>query len=118
VKLSKTALLALTTLLLVGGAAMVIAMTMGLPRQDPYVQAVLTLRGDSKRGKVIFENNCSACHGQLGKGEVGPNLEGVASRRTDEVLIHQVVSGKTPPMPRFELSDQQMADLLGHMKKL
>jgi len=117
-KISRPVLLATTVALLIGGAVMVIAMTTGITQQDPYVRSVLTLTENSARGQIIFENNCSACHGLLGKGKVGPNLEGVARRRTDEQIIHQVVSGKTPPMPRFELSSQQMADLLGHLKKL
>lgn len=117
-KISRPVLLASTVALLIGGAVMVIAMTAGITQQDPYVRSVLILKEDSTRGQVIFENNCSACHGLLGKGQVGPTLEGLARRRTDEQIILQVISGETPPMPRFKPSSQQMADLLGHLKKL
>jgi cytochrome c oxidase cbb3-type subunit 3 len=42
------------------------------------------LANDAKsieKGKEIFTNKCSACHGQVGEGKVGPNL-------TDEYWLH------------------------------
>ncbi len=33
-------------------------------------------------------------------------------------LIHQVTSGATPPMPKFQASPQEMADLLSYLEKL
>jgi len=34
-----------------------------------------------KEGEVLFQENCTACHGKLGEGGVGPNL-------TDEYWLH------------------------------
>ncbi|MXY19390.1 MAG: hypothetical protein F4Y52_05425, partial [Synechococcus sp. SB0664_bin_36] len=52
------------------------------------------------------------------QGLVGPDLHGVTDRKSDAQLVQQVVSGKTPPMPRFELEPQDMADLIRHLHQL
>jgi hypothetical protein len=49
---------------------------------------------------------------------VGPNLHGVDRRKSDRELIRQVVSGSTPPMPRFQPDPQAMADLLAFLHSL
>lgn len=85
---------------------------------DPYVQSVLALRGDAIQGQVIFQQNCAGCHGIDADGRVGPSLHHVASRKSRIGLIHQVTSGKTPPMPQFQPSSQEMADLLEYLESL
>jgi mono/diheme cytochrome c family protein len=87
-------------------------------RSDPYVQSVLSLSGNSAQGQVIFQLNCAGCHGAGGDGLVGPNLHHVSSRKSPPRLIHQVISGETPPMPQFQPSPQAMADLLEYLKSL
>ena len=49
---------------------------------------------------------------------MGPNLHGVSRRKGDSALIQQVVSGRTPPMPKFQPDPQAMADLLAHLHTL
>ncbi len=88
------------------------------PPLDPYSQSVLNLAGDPTQGRSIFVMNCVACHGQWATGKVGPNLHGVSDRKSDAKLIQQVVSGETPPMPQFQPSPQDMADLLSYLKQL
>ncbi len=88
------------------------------PPLDIYTQSVLNLAGDPVQGRSIFVMNCVACHGQWADGKVGPNLHGVSDRKSDARLIHQVVSGETPPMPQFQPSPQDMADLLSYLKQL
>jgi mono/diheme cytochrome c family protein len=85
---------------------------------DPYVQAVQALSGDAVRGNAIFQMNCAGCHGTLATGKVGPSLLKVSSRRSQMGLIEQVTSGKTPPMPKFQASPSEMADLLSYLKTL
>jgi mono/diheme cytochrome c family protein len=104
---------------LVGVMAMVILGLALLFRQpDPYVQEVLTRPGDALQGQVIFQLNCAGCHGFDANGLVGPSLHHVASRKTRTGLIHQVTSGETPPMPQFQPSPQEMADLLEYLQRL
>jgi mono/diheme cytochrome c family protein len=85
---------------------------------DPYIQQVLSLRGDQVRGYEIFEINCAGCHGKEADGIVGPSLHHVPKRKSKVSLITQVISGKTPPMPKFQPSVQEMADLLSYLENL
>ncbi len=85
---------------------------------DPYVHTVLSLHGNLARGHAIFRINCAGCHGVEADGRVGPSLEHVSKRKSKIGLIHQVTSGETPPMPKFQPSPQEMADLLSFLEKL
>lgn len=85
---------------------------------DPYVRNVLALRGDSVQGHAIFQMNCAGCHGMEAAGRVGPSLRGVSDRKSRISLIHQVISGQTPPMPQFQPTPQEMADLLSYLESL
>ncbi|MGG6263906.1 c-type cytochrome [Leptolyngbya sp. AN03gr2] len=87
-------------------------------RADPYVQEVLSLQGDSVQGHAIFQINCAGCHGIMADGKVGPSLKNVSSRKSSVRLIEQVISGQTPPMPKFQPSPQEMADLLEYLESL
>ncbi|MBF2003108.1 MAG: cytochrome c [Synechococcales cyanobacterium M58_A2018_015] len=89
-----------------------------LRRSDPYVQSVLSVVGDPAQGQTIFQMNCAGCHGLDADGRVGPSLHHVASRKSRIGLIHQVTSGKTPPMPQFQPTPQEMADLLEYLERL
>jgi mono/diheme cytochrome c family protein len=85
---------------------------------DPYVKEVLSLTGDEIRGHAMYEINCAACHGGQADGNVGPSLHHVPKRKSRVSLIYQVISGKTPPMPKFQPSPQEMADLLSYLERL
>lgn len=86
--------------------------------RDPYVIATQALTGDATHGGLMFRINCAGCHGIAAQGLVGPSLQGLSSRLSDPQIIQQVVSGQTPPMPRFEMEPQQMADLLAHLHSI
>jgi hypothetical protein len=51
-------------------------------------------------------------------GLVGPSLQDVSKRKSRYKLIHQVISGETPPMPKFQPSVQEMSDLLSYLESL
>lgn len=89
-----------------------------LEMRDPYVQQVLAKPGVTDRGYEIFQVNCAACHGATGDGMVGPSLRAVGDRKSRLGLIHQVISGETPPMPKFQPSPEVMADLLAYLESL
>lgn len=88
------------------------------PISDPYIQKVLAAPGDAAKGHAIFEINCAGCHGIEANGNVGPNLHAVSKRRSQASIIHQVISGETPPMPKFQPNIQEMADLLIYLEQL
>ena len=85
---------------------------------DPYVRDVLHLKGNVGNGQAIFQMNCAGCHGDFGVGKVGPSLEHVSSRKTKIGMIRQITTGKTPPMPKFQASPTEMADLLSYLDTL
>lgn len=85
---------------------------------DAYTQTVLTLSGDPVKGRAIFVMNCVDCHGQWADGKVGPSLRNLSERLSLEKIVHQVVSGDTPPMPQFQPQPQEMADLLSYLRQL
>ena len=85
---------------------------------DPYVQKVIAIRGEPSRGNSIFQLNCAGCHGTAADGKVGPSLHGVADHRSRWDLIQQITSGRTPPMPKFQASPKEMADLLSYLRTL
>lgn len=85
---------------------------------SPYVRDVMAHKGDSIQGHAIFLMNCAGCHGTLADGRVGPSLRDVSDRKSKVSIIQQVISGKTPPMPQFQPSSQEMADLLSYLTSL
>ncbi|MFM8966601.1 MAG: c-type cytochrome [Vulcanococcus sp.] len=98
----------------------VVALVVLLPaaRSDPYTRSTLQLSGSGERGEQLFLINCAGCHGIAAQGLVGPSLLGVHNRKNNRQLIQQVVSGRTPPMPRFQPEPQAMADLLAYLDTL
>jgi mono/diheme cytochrome c family protein len=115
VPLQKTAWLLMAAV----AATLAIVLTIYQLRQaDPYLQHVQAIQGDAHQGRVIFQLNCAGCHGMDATGLVGPSLQHVASRKSRVGLINQVTSGKTPPMPQFQPSPQEMADLLKYLESI
>lgn len=111
----RIALVALTLLLVIGVGILGFHL---IPVSDPYTSNVLSLDGDPVRGQAIFQINCAGCHGIEAAGKVGPSLQHVSKRKSEAGLIHQVISGETPPMPKFQPSSQEMADLLSYLEQL
>lgn len=85
---------------------------------DPYAYQVLTLSGNPEKGAAIFQINCAGCHSLQADRNVGPRLDNISKRKSQRDIIAQVTSGRTPPMPKFQPSEQEMADLLGYLKTL
>jgi mono/diheme cytochrome c family protein len=110
----------ISALVLLAAACVVVVLVLVLPaaRSDPYTRSTLQLSGSAERGEQLFLINCAGCHGIAAQGLVGPNLHGVSSRKNNRQLIQQVVSGRTPPMPRFQPEPQAMADLLAYLQAL
>jgi mono/diheme cytochrome c family protein len=107
-------------MVLLAASACILLLLVVLPaaRSDPYTRRTLELVGSAENGGRLFRMNCAGCHGIAAQGLVGPSLQGVSQRKNDRQLIQQVVSGRTPPMPRFQPEPQAMADLLAHLHGL
>ncbi len=112
----KTAIITISSIL--GVTLVVIFAFWFVPQQNPYVQEVLSFKGDSQRGEAIFNVNCAGCHGFQGVGNVGPRLTNISKHKSEVGIINQVITGKTPPMPKFQPSAEDMADLLSYLRQL
>ncbi|GGJ37613.1 c-type cytochrome [Deinococcus roseus] len=84
-----------------------------------------TPKGNAAKGKTFFEATCSGCHGEGALGGVGPKLAGKLKKWTfagfKKTLKENVTPDKRklgPPMMKFNLSDQEYADLLAYLKSL
>ncbi|MGH7833800.1 MAG: c-type cytochrome [Candidatus Binatia bacterium] len=101
----------------------------------PAVLAAQT-KGDPKRGEDLYTEKCVLCHGSRGEGwdwtkraaeppVPVPDLAKVVPKRSDRYLFDVVKDGgeavgKTPLMPPFgfQLSDQQVWDVVSYMRSL
>ncbi len=113
--IQQLALIALTVILII---LLAIFTVHRLRVSDPYIKNILSLTGNPVQGHAIFQMNCAGCHGLQADGRVGPSLQGVSKRKSRFGLIQQVISGETPPMPQFQPSAKEMADLLSYLKTL
>jgi mono/diheme cytochrome c family protein len=116
--LQRPGLVAALVLLAASACILLLLVLLPIARSDPYTRQTLDLTGSADKGGRLFRINCAGCHGIAAQGLVGPSLLGVSQRRNDRQLIQQVVSGRTPPMPRFQPDPQAMADLLSHLHNL
>ena len=110
----------ITALVVLAASACVVLLlwVINSAQQDPYVRASLDIQGDPDHGGQLFRINCAGCHGLAGQGLLAPQLIGITDRLRDPALIHQIVSGETPPMPSFQMAPEAMADLLSHLHEL
>jgi putative membrane-bound dehydrogenase-like protein len=75
-----------------------------------YAKA-LELKGDSARGKVVFKNQCSACHKLDGVGhDVGANLLAALPNKSGEDLLVAVFDPNREVDPRYVNYQATVAD--------
>lgn len=86
-----------------------------------------TLRGDVKRGKAVFEQNCEECHDAYSREErVGPGLKGVKDgklpdgRAATRDKILDIVNTGPAEMTSFQdrLSEQEKEDVVAFVMTL
>jgi len=79
--------------------------------------------GDAQAGATLFARECSKCHGEAGKGLLEARRVDMTSpawqaSMRDGTIAKTVRSGRMPVMPAFAFDDQQLRDLLAHIRKL
>jgi mono/diheme cytochrome c family protein len=77
-----------------------------------------TPAGNTENGQKWYKmNNCSACHGEKGKGGRGPDIAGIDMgfgsfvkklRKKDAPIM--------PPFPEEKISEQDAADIYAYLK--
>ena len=89
----------------------------------------VTVDGDARAGKGLFEKHCVTCHGARGKGDgleiVGAEVADLTSATTQRKLsmdllktIHEGRPDKVMPSWKWRLSEQQAKDVLAYVRTL
>ncbi len=103
--------------------------------QAPAATKPAALKGDPAKGKTLFVQSCSACHGQDARGLKGLGKDLVSSefvkQKTDQELLEYVKKGRTVddplnttgiPMPpkggNPALSDQNIMDIIAYLRTI
>jgi putative heme-binding domain-containing protein len=61
-------------------------------KKTPAVNELIAMKGDSKNGITIFQNNCSVCHQVNGQGaDFGPKLSEIGSKLPKEAQYISIV---------------------------
>lgn len=75
---------------------------------------------NTARGKGIFAQNCSSCHGSQGQGGMGPSLVNEASRKNVQQAMAWI-ENPSPPMPKLypsTLNVQDVRDVAAYVESL
>lgn len=76
---------------------------------------------DLPRGKLLFEQQCAACHAtQARTTTIGPSLAGERARRSF-AQIYAIVLDPAPPMPKLypsTLTKRQIRDIAAYVESL
>lgn len=89
----------------------------------------MTVTGDARVGKGLFEKHCVTCHGARGKGDgleiVGAEVADLTSATTQRKLnidllktIHEGRPEKVMPPWKWRFSAQQAQDVLAYVRTL
>jgi len=74
--------------------------------------------GDAEAGDAIFATSCSACHGDVGQGGIGPALEDVSFSRVSRADLDTDISAADHPgsAAYTALSMDEQTDLLARLR--
>ncbi len=78
------------------------------------------MAGNPMRGRTVYNEHCSGCHGINGRSTVGevPNFSlGEGLMQPDQALEQTIKNGKSI-MPGYAgtLTDQQISDVIAHLR--
>lgn len=79
--------------------------------------------GDAARGAALYQTDCARCHGDAGKGlaearRVDMTSPAWQASMRDGTIVKTLRAGRPPTMPAFAYEDQQIKDLLAHLRGL
>lgn len=79
--------------------------------------------GHAEAGKKLFADNCVRCHLATGKGEGDAKLIDMTSPAwqaslRDSAIVKTIRAGRGTKMPAFSFSDQELRDVLAHLRTL
>lgn len=79
--------------------------------------------GDAARGAPLYARDCARCHGDQGKGiaearRIDMTSAAWQASMRDGAIVKTLRAGRPPIMPAFEYEDQELKDLLAHIRTL
>lgn len=74
-----------------------------------------TLLTGAERGAVLYENECSTCHGTSGEGGIGPPLAGSGLDEDDIAFAIERGGGQMPPAI---VTGQHAADVTAYVSSI
>jgi mono/diheme cytochrome c family protein len=89
-------------------------------RPKAAASALATSHVDLDHGRLVFTQNCAACHGATGEGGAGPILKGEKARKNQAAAIAWI-KDPSPPMPKLypsPLSDRDVSDVAAFVETL
>lgn len=90
----------------------------------PASSEAKTIVGDAERGNMLFQANCSTCHGPQGAGRDGiaPSLVGVGAASVDFQVgtgrMPMVAQGVQAPRKNISFTEQEIADMAAWVAEL
>lgn len=98
--------------------SIVFASLVGCSGSSARVSTIEGLTADTTSGATLYTSNCATCHGATGSGgSVNKNIVSVATSNTSSA-IDQILNGGDGMASFSNLSDQQIADIVGYVKTL
>lgn len=74
-----------------------------------------SLIGNPENGEVLYERNCSECHGSDGMGGIGPSIAEDVRDEDDEEIWEVIFEGEDG-MPPFTFLPQEVADIVAWLR--
>jgi mono/diheme cytochrome c family protein len=102
---------------LLAGAIVVVAVFLLAQRPifEPSAPASVATGGDFYRGQVVFERDCSGCHGAGGEGGAGPRL---LDSGLEPVEIAATIEQGAGVMPPALVTGSDEADVVAYVASL
>lgn len=93
-----------------------------LPIPLNKLKSMKVAAGSAAAGKVVFDANCTSCHGAGGKnqGGPGPTLAGMGLKAGQVAYMVRNPAAIDPNsgMPKLDLTDKQLADVSAYVASL
>lgn len=82
--------------------------------------AVVPVVNSFAKGRKLFQQYCSVCHGTKGEGGMGPALKGVFIQKGKDPIVAQITNpkGAMPLMYPNPIDDKALSDLLVFLENL
>jgi mono/diheme cytochrome c family protein len=79
----------------------------------------LFTKSEAAQGRIVFEQNCAACHGEDLRGKIGPALIGPslgsAGDHTTVSIMFNVIAFEMPAGDPASLTQQNYADVMAYI---